>query len=479
MVNNKTRYFFVTFTLAVYLLLQMPHVFQEGLFMDGLIYSTVGNNLATGEGTFWFPRFSETVMKEFHEHPPLQFGIESMIFKAFGNGFYIEKIYSAIMGLVTALVIILIWRRIWKNSSFSQLYWLPVLFWITIPRVFWSYNNNMLENTMGFFSISALYLLLVATGKPLRQRLLLFTAIGFLLCLSFLSKGFPGLYPLGFFFCHYLVYGKSSGTGSMVINTILLMVITSAIAAIYLVFNRPAVDSLSEYLHTQVLTSIEGRGRIDSRIALPYDLLQQLILMLAACAAIILSCLKNFISGIRQEKDTVRLFTLFFVIGLSASLPLMISPKQAAYYLVPALPFFAISFSVLVAAPVTGYISRINPRALTFRILRYGNYLLVASTILYSVANFGTICKDKELITDVNRIGWLLPAGSTISVLPSLYQEWSLMGYLQRKYEINIDRSRKLNEYLLIERESPVAEGYDDTSLPLLKFKLLRKHPVI
>ncbi|MEI7663083.1 MAG: hypothetical protein WCK34_12825 [Bacteroidota bacterium] len=479
MVNNKSTNFFIIFTLAVYLLLQMPHVFQEGLFMDGLIYSTVGNNLSRGEGTFWFPEFSETVMKDFHEHPPLQFGIESVIFKAFGNGFYIEKIYSAVMGLITALVIILIWRSTWKKSPFSQLYWLPVLFWITIPRVFWSYNNNMLENTMGFFSISALYLLMLSTGKPLRQRLLFFTATGLLLCLSFLSKGFPGLYPLGFFFCHYLAYGKSSGRGSMVANTILLIVATFTIATIYLVFNRPAVDSLSQYLHTQVLTSIEGRGRIDSRIALPYDLLQQLLLLLAACTVIILSGLKKFISGIRQERDTIRLFILFLFIGLSASLPLMISPKQAAYYLVPALPFFAIGFSMLVAAPVAGYLSMINPRAMTFRILTYGNYLLVVSAILYSVANFGTICKDKELITDVNSIGRLLPAGSTISVLPSMYQEWSLMGYLQRKYEINIDRSRKLDEYLLIERESPVAEGYDDTFLPLLKFKLLRKHPVI
>jgi len=469
-INNS----FKVFTISVFLILLLPQMFQEGLFMDGLIYSSISNNLSKGEGSFWFPKFSETVLTNFHEHPPLQFGVQSLIFKIFGNDFYVEKIYSGFTGLLTALLIILIWKKINKGNRYTEMYWLPVLFWVTIPRVFWSYNNNMLENTMGLFSLAAVYILLLAIGKIYWKRILYFIAVSILLCLSFLSKGFPGLYPLGFFFCYYIAYSKSFGFKSMITNSFLLLLTLISISVIYLILNHKALESISNYLHTQVLASIEGKGRVGSRFALLYDLLQQILIMMIICATLILLNLKNFIKVIKQNKGIFHILLLFFLIGLSASLPLMISPKLSAFYLVPSLPFFAIFFALMISDIVNTYMGRINHRSLKFKFLDYFSYLLIVSVATYSIINYGNTCRDKELIADINKIGNILPVKSTISVQQSFYSRWSLMGYFQRKFQINIDRSGRQNEYLLIEKTEPEIDGYEDTELQLLKFKLLK-----
>lgn len=469
-INNS----FKIFTISVFLALLLPQMFQEGLFMDGLIYSSISNNLAKGEGSFWFPKFSETVMKNFHEQPPLQFGIQSLIFKIFGNDFYIEKIYSGVTGLVTALLIILIWKKINKGNPYTEMYWLPVLFWVTIPRVFWSYNNNMLENTMGLFSIAAVYILFFAIGKIGWKRVLYSIAVSILLCLSFLTKGFPGLYPLGFFFCYYVAYNKSFGLKSMITNSFLLSLTLITVFVLYLFLNHRALESLSNYLHTQVLTSIEGKGRIGSRFALFYDLFQQIIMMMILCATLILLNLKKFIKVIKRDKEILQILLLFFIIGLSASLPLMISPKLSAFYLVPSLPFFAIFFALMISDIVNTYIRSINHRSIKVKYFKYLSYLLIVSVAIYSIINYDNKCRDEELITDINKIGNILPVKSTISIGRSLNQDWSLLGYFQRKFQINIDQSGRQNEYLLIEKKESEIEGYEDTKLQLLKFKLLK-----
>lgn len=472
---TKPNVSFIVLTVSVFLVLLLPKMFQEGMFMDGLIYSSIANNLAKGEGTFWFPKFSETVMSEFHEHPPLAMGIQSLIFKTFGNDFYIEKIYSGFTALLTALFIVLIWRKINKDNRFRKLYWLPVLFWITIPEVFFSYNNNLLENTMGLFSISAVYLLLISTGLSWRKRIVMYVAVSILLGLSFLSKGFPGLYPLAFFVCHYLARTKTSGLRPMISGTAWLALIFTGLAALFLVSSTNAFASLSDYIDTQVITSLEGRGRVGPRLALLYDLLQQLVIIMLICAAIILSGYKRFTRTFKEEPETGRIMLFFFLIGLSASVPLMISPKLSPFYLVPSLPFFSIALALLIADLVSAFLERMKTRRWVSVMVGTAGYGLIAFTVVYSAMHYGNSFRDKEMIGDIHRIGAVLPAKSTISVAESLSQEWSLMGYFQRKFQINLDPSGTHNKYLLIDKNRPAIGGYEEIELRLSKYKLFKK----
>jgi hypothetical protein len=377
--------------------------------------------------------------------------------------------------LLTALFIVLIWRKINKNNRYRELYWLPVLFWITIPEVFFSFNNNLLENTMGLFSISAVYVLHFSLGQAWWKRIVSFIAASILLCLSFLSKGFPGLYPLAFFCCYYLAFSRSFGLRSMIANTAWLALIFTGLSALFLFVNASAFESLSNYLGTQVITSLEGKGRVGPRLALLYDLLQQLVIIMMICAVVIFANYKRFTREIKLEHETRRMMLLFFVIGSAASVPLMISPKLSPFYLVPSMPFFAIALALLISDLVYAYLERMNKQASVAKFLGYFGYVVITSAVMYSALNYGNTCRDEEMIGDIKKIGSVLPAKSTISMAESLSEEWSLMGYFQRKFQINLDPSGTHNKYMLIDKNSPAIDGYKEIELRLSKYKLFNK----
>ena len=69
-------------------------LFQNGMFVDGILYATVSRNLALGDGTFWDPFVSKTFMQHFHEQPPLVFWLQALLFKLDSHSIYPERIYS-------------------------------------------------------------------------------------------------------------------------------------------------------------------------------------------------------------------------------------------------------------------------------------------------------------------------------------------------------------------------------------------------
>src|SRR5580698_1195935 len=147
------------------------------MFMDGMLYISVAHNLSEGIGTFWFPQFSYFNMaglNSFHEQPPLCFGIESLFFKLFGNSIYVERLYTFTTLCITVALIYFFWKEIFKNNYFiRKLSWIPVLLWITIPVCYWSYCNNMCENTMGIFTLLAVFLLYKNVQKEKSNNFLL------------------------------------------------------------------------------------------------------------------------------------------------------------------------------------------------------------------------------------------------------------------------------------------------------------------
>ena len=49
------------------------------------------------------------------------------------------------------------WRLLSEGEAERDNYWIPILFWLIIPIVAWSYKNNLLENVTGLFSLFAVY----------------------------------------------------------------------------------------------------------------------------------------------------------------------------------------------------------------------------------------------------------------------------------------------------------------------------------
>src|SRR4029078_7387475 len=87
---TKNYLTFWLLTLALVTLCYIPRISEKGMFIDGLVYTTISNNLSEGIGTFWQPMLknSEFLFQKsdvFYDHPPLLFGIESIFYAVFGD----------------------------------------------------------------------------------------------------------------------------------------------------------------------------------------------------------------------------------------------------------------------------------------------------------------------------------------------------------------------------------------------------------
>ncbi len=466
---------FVLITLGIFILLFFSKVFQHGLFFDGLIYASVSNNMANGIGSFWLPYFSETIYPVFYEHPPLVFGMEALFMKLFNGAFFSEKLFSFIMACFTILLIILIWRKVVPNEKLKSLYWLPVLFWIITPKNSWAFNNNLLENTMSVFSMTAIYLLLISIHSGKVKRYLMFGLAGVLLLCAFLSKGFPGLFPLGFFFLYFIAFRTDYTFKRFLIDTGILVLITGTITFLFFFFNSNALHNISSYIDIQVIGSISGKSRVGSRLGLLKNLFNELIPLLIISAIIFGVYRKKALYLIREHQSTIKLTLLFLLTGLSAALPLMISPKISSFYLIPALPYFALSFGFILSGMVNGFTKRISLSKIGFQVLYGLSVIAIASGVYLTIKNTGTVGRDHDTFNDMDQIGKIIEPQTTVSIHPHFHSDWTSFSYLQRYLGINVDRSNTIREYYLIPVNGEVPENYEMVKLSTQKFDLLKK----
>ena len=98
------------FTSVVFSAVLLPILIQKGMFLDGVTYATISKNLANGYGSFWIPQYTQTHFSQFHEHPPLVFGLQSLFFKLLGDGFLTERIFTLFTAILTAIGIVANWN---------------------------------------------------------------------------------------------------------------------------------------------------------------------------------------------------------------------------------------------------------------------------------------------------------------------------------------------------------------------------------
>jgi len=197
------------FLFSIFFFLYAPNLLREGMFVDGIWYAAIGNNLANGIGTFWQPSFTNTIHKSFYEHPPLAFGIQSLFFKTFGNSFWVERFYCFIVFLITILLIIKIWFLLYEDKKYRKLYYFPLAIWMLNFQVFFAYPNNILECTLTIFTLSAI-LFLLKSLKHSNWKYYYFIIIASLFIYAgFLTKGLVALFPLSFFILHQIISKKN------------------------------------------------------------------------------------------------------------------------------------------------------------------------------------------------------------------------------------------------------------------------------
>jgi len=461
------------FTIGIFILLICPQLIQDGMFMDGQQYAIVAKNLAHGLGSFWFPFLSETWMKtgstSFMEHPPLVYGIQALFFKVFGDSMYTERIYSLSTAIFSAYIIVLIWRTVYSEKPMKVFSWFPVLLWIIIPVNFWSYQNNMQENTMGAFTLLAVYFILRALIQEYRVPLFLTLGAVAIFLASF-SKGPPGLFPLGTVAIYWLSTRKISFTKGLLYSLYLLAI--PCLIYVVLLLNESANQSLSFYFFERLLYRINNEGVVENRFySISKTLLELLPSIVLGLLIVFFARRKNKLIKARSGKNKLALF--FLLIGVSGSFPLILTSVQRGFYLVPAMPYFALAIALFTLPYLSILLEKIGP--ITQKILGLTGALLLVISLYVSLFQIGKIGRDKEMLHDVYLIGAKIPEGTSVKIEPYLYDNWSLQFYLLRHFNISLGPSVENSTYFLVEKDHAPSLYFEKVSLDTKLFDLYKR----
>lgn len=444
--------------LVLFLILYLAESVEESMFVDGLWYASISRNLAEGSGSFWSPQFSATIFSNFHEHPPLWFGLQSLFFQCFGDTFLTERIFSFAQYLTTASIIVLLWKSMTKNrNAVYQKYWLiPLILWQANLLAYYFLPANLLD--AGIALLDLLVILLLYTAFQNNQYWKVGLA-AFVLLLAFLTKGLVALFPLAFPTLYVLAFRNRSIQWLIQMTSFLFLSFALSLSGLYF-FNTAAADSLQQYFDVQVMASLTGERRLYYYRPQRWYILGQLALTLLP---MILATLFLRISSPKEaEKKDQAIVNknafLLLLTGLSASLPIMISPRQALPYLLPSLPYFCLAFSLWLIPALEEWMVFLRKKVQgLFKLVEKMSWLLVLLSLVWVVQKYGqTNQRDAQVIADAKKIGAYV---GPQQIIASQTYDMYISGYLMRFDKISLDTLNLDRSFLLTKKHQVLLDS--------------------
>ena len=443
-VERGTYYLpFWLLVIGMVLILIGKELFAEGMFLDGVFYACVSRNMACGMGDFWNPYYTETIGSVFHSHLPLAFGLEAGMFKVFGDHFFIERLYSLLMFLLSGLMIVLVWKRTTNNVRWA---WLPLLYWIAMPLVSWSVNNNMLENTMTVFVLLSVYLMVV--GYQENHKIWLFVS-GITLFAAFLSKGVTGLFPLVFPLT-YCIFDEKRRWYQGIVDVLLLLVTLAVLAGLLVLVFPQSLVYLKDYINLQLVGGAMQEVTVSSRFFIVFRWLQEMIGPVVIIALLIVVHRIVFKSKVKvfEFPPDKRRFFVFLITGLTGVLPIMVSMKQSGYYMVAALPFFALAMGHASIGMVNSIQGDMKPNKTRRIIVNVLLCVVVGIGVLMTCFGMNRYCRDGALLKDVKEVLATTADEQALGIAKADYQQWAWHAYFMRYGKVSLD-DRNPHKYLL------------------------------
>ena len=464
-----------TFVASVFLMLISGSLLTTGMFMDGLIYGNVADNMASGACTFWRPMHSPSLHADFYEHPPLVMGLLALFYKLFGTHVWVTRLFTMVTTVLTAWLTVRLWHRMGYERRTG---WIPLLLWVLIPAMSRNAHDNMLECTMAIFVLAATLSLLPREGG---KRLLHAALGGLFLYLAFLCKGFTGLYPFALPMIVWVVdwaMGNHKHLGRALLQAVadtLMALGTFAVcfAATGLLFPE-SVTYFETYLSHQVLGNLNA-PTADSRWTIVKNFFEQTII-LWALALVVVGVMKAKAHK-RVAKADRRVFWICFLLALSGVLPIAISLKQHGFYILTVYPFVAVGLGAIMQESLTRWTSA---ESKTWRnALIVVTLLAAAGAVVLNAVNYGKPGRDVAMQEDMRTIVPLLETGEQVGIPLALSQEWSLYAYYYREKHIDLKRTdlsqpqQPLPRHLLTDGSVAVpTDLYVETPLPTQQYKL-------
>ncbi|MDM9645279.1 glycosyltransferase family 39 protein [Rhizobium sp. S163] len=468
-------------------LLVLRQLMHQSMFFDGAIYASIARNLAEGAGSPWRLQFSDTLFSLFSEHPPLMMWLEAIGFLLFGDTIAVEKCFSLLTLIASGFILLKIWQRL--HASDPELRFAgPMVLAMALGagRVSWGFTNGMLENLLIVFTSLAIYCVVVAYGgadhKKALSRSVLMIAAGVLVALALMTKGLVGLFPLATPGIWWLAFRRRNLVSVIVDTLVMTATVVVFFAALWQLDD--ARDAIQRYLSIQLLPSLTGqRGSGGGN----WNAVRAFIRVNAYPAIItliIVLCDRRWGNRSEMPRDVsqARRRTAVFLalVGFSASLPLLASPRVASFYFNPSLAYFASAFAIAGAPAVVRAIRALNARA--YRQLSVSLTVALALSAILVGFNFGRPGTDADTIVNAARIAdHVCPSSGTceraVAVCGAGAEDWALYGYLERRHKISLATMDAAAGNHIVVDDSCGAEttGYSDTGLQLSKYRLLQR----
>lgn len=441
------------FTLSFILITFLPRSIDDTMFMDGVTYAAIARNMAQGIGSFWRPFFAHSFWLPydngdyFSGHPPLQFGLQSLLFSVFGDTPAVENGYNLLVLIGYIILITRIWQKlVGPNSEFRTFGWLPVLCWYGIAIVYYSIPNNFLDSTMGLFCLASCYFQLIYLKKEIDRKSTVAWPLlaGVCLVLAFLTKGPVGLYPLAFSGIYAISAHSARFSNAFRPTIIMLVIIILSIAGI--LAYTPARKFMTNYFYGQVMQALlqkrekAGTGWI-AHLTLVSELLRSLYPHFIACAA-----LHGLSFGLKWKISPSKMISentvLTLLVAASGIIPMLVSIKQYPHYLLPALPFVALFFAFLL----------VQRFAL---LMAWEKQLTIIGLSIATLACWGATFQKLTTIqpdiysANAKQLRTLVPSASTIGVCHDLFQRADIHANLQRYHRLSLTTQIDSVHYVL------------------------------
>ena len=320
------------FSWAVAAVLLLPLLFTQGMFFDGLTFSTIARNLNEGIGQFWSPQYTPFVHPEYYEHPPFSFAIHSVYYRLFGDQPWVDRFYAYTLYGLSILMIRRIWALLIPSGHRG---WIPQLLWTLTPTVLWVHQNNILEAPLNAATLAVVWLLIEGTWK---KNYFWSALAGILFFIALGIKGPVALFPLIVLPLVAVLY-KEYRTNALI--SAIMMILSCSLLFTYFYMYVPDFAKFFEgYLNQQLLPSLRGlRGAESSVLLSLLELAKQLLL--PTIVLVILAWRRGGNYPLRRES------ILMFTVAICATVPFLFLHRQEHYYFMPSMAYWMLAFGML------------------------------------------------------------------------------------------------------------------------------------
>lgn len=443
-------------------------LWMYGVFDDGMFYACIARNLVyDAQETIWDLKVSNALDASFNGHPPLNFWVQALFFKLLGDVYWVERVYSLFLALCSMGLLLACWRLFRQEGAR-----LAVLFWLTIPIVGWCFGNNLLENLLTVWTAGAVYSLAAAAQQERPQWYWIALALG-CLCAAAMTKGPVGLFPLAVPFGYALLVDRKRWKYALWTTLSLLMGLVGAYFLLTTLSPRGAAF-LARYWDLQLVGSLTGQ---DSLAPHRFYVLQSLIeeFLPALLIGLVLQCTAYYLKLTTAKIPKQHVFFWLWV-AVCASFPLLISPKQLRFYIVPSMFWYALAWGLACWPALVALVEYSQSWIRRQQFLKIILGLGLLGCLIMGYQNAGKNAREVALLGDVRTIGALAERHSTIHISASLYKKWNLHAYFYRYYYIDLNTVFQEQSYMLAPKEEDFARpGYRKSTLELQALQLYER----